>query len=438
MSIEFSDLRSPKATSRHMDTFTYSDLLQSAESVLRGRKLVGPLRHVNDEPLRRLMAANLFWRQPWESIEERWLCDFLGIADGASAIQFQGKEICGCGMPPGDHPDDDSMRSPLWWHQYRDTKDIPRVVRHRRDDAIQEFSSAIFLAVRAAHSCVEPSSLRGSAWRVLDAVDQGRPYLPELASFLRLPIKVIKASRKIKDLAEVEELSYRHARRVLRIFFRATRVCDELGESSCDLKIDAEERIRDLLCWVPSIDAIEQSAHLSIKASLVNKEVWGDDVFLPPGLTPAQKRSLLRALIRYLRVVTKHKGNKGFDRVPESTINALPVKRIELGLPCGWIAKTLISGKEIRKRWEFPSGIGHYATRVLVGDTQVWELRSPNGRNRIIIRARPPLGRSEHHDETELEIETSSFLSPVSPDALRAAYELLKHQGANGLKVTLW
>ena len=447
----FERLAHELATSEHVcasDALTCTDLLESAESVLRHEMPHGPLACIVDAKERRKLAADLMQRDSCGGVPYYRLVRFhelsaipnqcvsnLGFMGNVDLVDGAIEVACRCGVEPKQHArtyDMDERFVPVCWHDYTESRAISDEIRRRRRQAVGNFPVAMFAAVWSAHS-TGPELRTRAAWAVLDAVDCGHKIIASLARFLRIGRKAVKASARFHQVEPSEWVGYGKTCRTLR----ALPAMPDRFLAAGLISLDGAR------LWLPLVDLIARAARIE-QALLFNTpaDLFDDLDRLPTAINARQKRSLLRSAIRLVR---KNPG-RGIPVLLSGVLFSPylrqqpipdPFPRIVVQLPCGWHAHSLVELDEIeREGHQMGHCIGKFARQAMRGEVQIFSLYGSEGVGRATVVLNPPPGTCGECDEIEVEIAAMRN-GPLVPATLIALGELLQHLGGPDLTVCL-
>lgn len=414
-------------------TSSYVELLESAESVLRGDAPSGALMCIVDARVRRKLASDLMQRDTCTGISHDWIArfrdasarpdecvrqfDFIpksGVVDEELTVR------CRCGLLPKEHAEKFATMfkkyMPLCWHDYTESRMLTIEQRNKRVRAAVPFNAAMSAAVVAAHSAGPVVRVR-AAWEVLDAVERGGKISGPLARFLRIGRKAVK-TWIVLDFP-LDWMSYGQARRVLR-----TRHAVPAA-----FPWDAS---RNKLIWLPIVDLVARAAGIEpVWLFRAMQDSFHDLDRLPDLLNAWQKRQQLRSAIRLLR-----RNSKGGPSMLRSELLSILGRypdpepewssRIELDLPCGWHARTLLTRAEICLQFEeTEQHIEQMVPQVLKGEAQIFALHSASGDNRVTVAFWSPLLQGQENGFVLMKF-WGDFVPYIPPAGLVALGELMQ------------
>ena len=236
---------------------------------------------------------------------------------------------------------------PLCWHAYTAAPHLSDETRQRRLQAVRNFPIAIFAAVWAAHSR-GPDWRTRMAWAAVDAVDRGEKIVAPLACFLRIGRKAVKSSGRIQS-NPVDWTEYGKTRRVLRIASAVPGIEWDVVRiwtfAAADVAARATGLDIGLLMFTPS----GQVLNLAEVAESMSEQ---------------KRLALLRHSIRLLRRDAK----QGLAAIRSGEVfrswlaETTPPPRIDLELPCGWRAVSLVTDEDIcNEGRQMGNCVGDYA-----------------------------------------------------------------------------
>lgn len=268
---------------------TMALLCESAEAVLRGGPVWGPLALVEDVCARRRAAVELMQMPASVDVREAWLPSYPELQRHAAPLVDVDDHSCPCGTSILTHQEDDMPLTPLCWHLFATSVSLSIQQRIHRSQAVAQFAWAIFHVVRTAHG-EGPFSRISAAWQVIDGIDSGERLIPALAAFFRVSRAAIRASRSLSlGSAYLDALPTR-ARRVLRASWELRRWPDIDGGSK-----------DDLARWLPVLDLISRKARHSIVLLGRTLPLRAVEIMVVRETTKAERRALLRWIIRRSR-----------------------------------------------------------------------------------------------------------------------------------------
>ena len=431
------------------ETVSYLDLLESAESVLRGESHLGAFGCIADARQRRRLAVDLMQRDAMEGVPQHWLARFhafsshpakclwrlnfvetVHLGDDAASVR------CRCGLMSNQHAAEhahmDEAYVPLCWHDYLESEAVAEEIRRRRVQAVGNFPPAMFAAVWAAHSD-GPQTRVNSAWRVLDAVDGGHKIIAPLVRFLRINRRAVRSSSRYRQIRPADWVSYSKTRRTLRA----------LPSMPGHILTAGLIRPEELQAWLPTIDLIARAASIEPAALFhAPRDLFDDVASLPQKVSSLERRKLLRTAIRVVRrnpvrgvpVLLSGILFRPYLR-PEPVSTPLP--RLAIELSRGWCAHSLLDTEEIeREGRQMAHCVGTYARRAARGEVQIFGLQRSDGVERATVVIRPPPYTCESHDPVDVEV-AASHNGPLRPSMLIALGELLQEIGGPDLEVHL-
>lgn len=470
--------------------FRFADFIASAESVLRGEKVIrGPLAWVADARMRIRLAAALMQHdvECYTGYEwlERWRRHVDWTRFYALDRQALTGDSCPCGAPVSSReggaeaeedegePVDEACFSlgvvrdsgeaiarkesvvdssshggaPAFWHVYRHSRLVTPEQRRRRNQAVEAFPAAIYLAAHYAQraGC---DSRRASAWAVLDAVDRGERLIPALVKFLGIPAAAVRAGR----IVPMPPLAHLPRPGRYRRVFRVLQVARGMSSEKVDLaRLCARDFDRACI-----LDMLSRTSGYGLHLLL--------DACMKPAIVSVpwtrrsvtHERQLLRRAIRRLRAA-RRAGMPLTVRLlrkllvladeldyPRARICPLPV---DMTLPCGWRVRSITSTKSLlREGREMRHCIARFADEFYAEEIQVFSFRSPDGAERATLKVELPCVIDpdwELHPVLEqglgwygVELAGRKNL-PVSAQAVLALGEFLVHLDQPKLRVLL-
>lgn len=192
----------------------WEQLLLSAEQVLQGSEVGGAFAYIADRNIRRRLASELMLGD--RELDDGWRRMFLRHSSNSNpAIPPETPLVVDSPEPPSFVRIDTEDPLPRCWKRFRHPC-LPATARCRnRHQAAEAFPFLVQLAVHVAHSEERwPRVL--SAWRVIDAIDEGSPLIPALGEFLSLGKAEIRASKSMVPIDWHLDDSWSEIRRLLR------------------------------------------------------------------------------------------------------------------------------------------------------------------------------------------------------------------------------
>ncbi len=370
--------------------FDYLELLDSAQSVLRGMHTRGTLARIADLRARRSLAAAFMHRDVNTLVPVQWQVSVRAALAGNTVVRRQAKSLPRAGLPDGFEP--------VCWYSWRSPRSMSDEVVRMRRQAAKNFTSVMFQAVWTAHSD-EPAWRVRAAWEVLDAVDAGRKIIAPLARFLRVSRKAIKLSNKFHGLPLIH---YGRMRRGLR----AMQAMHAAGIPASDL--------------MPEVDLAMRTAHADVDLALTF--VRRSSCHFAGCVTREDVHATGRQLIRTLRTkVTQGKAGIFLRR--------------QFDLESGWTARSLVSRMEIeRESREMRHCVASYSGEVSEGITQVLALRR-TGSDERLTAVFSMFGGTSCADGDELSCVDFGAREngPISVESLLALVELSQRLGVSEL-----
>lgn len=190
------------------------NLLLSAEQVLRGGAVEGPFASITDCAIRRRLASELMLGDRVLDVGWRtmFLCHSRTNEQGSPSATPYLLEWLEPRPRAGNQQGDIFSRC---WARYPYSCSPMTAQRRNRHQAAAVFPTLVRLAVHVAHSEERwPRVL--SAWRAIDAIDEGRPLIPALAEFLSVGRAEIRASRTMAPIDWHPDRAWSETRRLLR------------------------------------------------------------------------------------------------------------------------------------------------------------------------------------------------------------------------------
>lgn len=191
-------------------------LCDSAESVLRGDLVRGPLGWIDDPMVRRRAAVELMQTPPSAELKQVWLPIVPASARPPSFGRLLDCPRCPCGVSIRAHEEGDVGLMPLSWHLFASSLNLSVRQRVYRTQAVAEFEWALFHVVQTAHSD-GPWSRAKRAWAVIDVIDCGGRLIPALADYFQLSSAEVRASRRLTLTSAYAGPAFRTTRRMLRV-----------------------------------------------------------------------------------------------------------------------------------------------------------------------------------------------------------------------------
>ena len=392
-------------------------LLHSAEQVLRGDLVEGAFASITDRRVRRRLASELMLEEG--ELDEGWRRMFLCYSDTSSPeIPVKAFRSVGFPEPPSFATVYAGAIHPRFWSRYLQQYSPESTQGRNRLQAASAFSVLVHLAVHVAYSD-ERLPRVASAWRVIDAIDEGRPLIPALCEFLHLGKAEIRASRTMSAVDWYFDGAWPTIRRLLRIVVQLP-IC---------LRPQFSPHWSETLRTLPLLVVFARVARARLPQLLSKLPSIVAELEIVPDRSKAESRAMLRLLAKELRAREAHA--RTLRHVEHFWIERMdPDYRVRQRCPLvimmtesSWSLRSIVSLEELSREGEEMAHCvaRNYSRDLLSGVASFYTIRSADTAERLTMM----VSRDWGVEFCKIEISGPRG-ETIRPSSLRAVLELLE------------
>ena len=393
-------------------------LLMSAEQVLRGGEVEGPFASIADHVIRRRLASELMLGDC--DLDEGWRRMFLCYSSTKNlGLLPRVAHVVDFPEPPSFMREDAEDALPRCSVRYLQSCSPGSTENRNRHQAAAAFPHLVRLAIHVAHSEQRwPRVL--SAWRVIDAIDDGHSLILALREFLQLGKAEIRVSRTLPALPSRFGGAWSITRRLLRTIVL--------------LPIDA--RPRPSASWnrdyqyFPLLRIFARVSSAPIASFMTVFPKLAYEFSLLKDHPEIESRRLLKLFVTEVRekssgVVKGWSQLKLFRRWSMDTEyrDRQRCTSVSVCSKKGWLLKSIVSLAELSREgheMEHCVADAHHLD-LLSGNAMLFSIRSAESSERLTMLVMPNL-----KDESCTIELAGPRNTPIHPSALRAALELFE------------
>ncbi len=406
-------LRDDESDSRDL----WAQLLLSAEQVLRRGEVEEPFASIADHVIRRRLASELMLGN--RELDEGWRRMFLRHSSTSNPeIPLGTRLVVDSPEPPSFMRRDVEDAHPRFWNKYLHSYPFKAGQSRNRHQAIAAFPFLVQLAVHVAHS-EERWPRVMAAWRVIEAIDEGRPLITALSEFLAVGKAEIRASRTMMPIDWHLDESWSEIRCLLRIVVLLPP--DARPASSPDWNT--------VFRHLPLLVLVSRFARAKLSLALETIASRYADLSFVRGRTRAESRRMLVVLAKDLRAkkISVERLSQlelaWLQKADPDCWNLERCPRIHLKTEQGWLLRSIVSLEELSLEGrEMANCVSRVHSRdLLLGHASFFSIRSADTTERLTMMVTPDL------EGEAIDIALAGpGNQPVPTSAVVAAIELIE------------